>query len=37
MIPKSGKRFPAFAKLASAGEGRSEKMMLKRSEITGVR
>jgi hypothetical protein len=29
MIPKSGYRFPAFAKPASAGEGRSEKIMLK--------
>ncbi len=29
MIPKSGHRFPAFAKPASAGEGRSEKIMLK--------
>jgi hypothetical protein len=29
MIPKSGNRFPAFAKPASAGEGRSEKIMLK--------
>jgi hypothetical protein len=30
MIPKSGGRFPAFAKPASAGEGRSEKIMLQR-------
>jgi hypothetical protein len=29
MIPKSGNRFPAFAKPASAGEGRSEEIMLK--------
>ena len=29
MIPKSGNRFPAFTKPASAGEGRSEKIMLK--------
>jgi hypothetical protein len=29
MIPKSGNRFPAFAKPASAGEARSEKIMLK--------
>jgi hypothetical protein len=29
MIPKSGYRFPAFAKHASAGEGRSEKIMRK--------
>jgi hypothetical protein len=29
MIPKSGYRFPACAKPASAGEGRSEKIMLK--------
>jgi hypothetical protein len=28
MILKSGNRFPAFAKPASAGEGRSEKIML---------
>jgi hypothetical protein len=28
MIPKSGYRFPAFAKPAWAGEGRSEKIML---------
>jgi hypothetical protein len=28
MIPKSGKRFPAFAKHASASEGTSEKIML---------
>jgi hypothetical protein len=28
MIPKSGCRFPAFAKPASAGEGRSEGIML---------
>jgi hypothetical protein len=27
MIPKSGNRFPACAKPASAGEGRSEKIM----------
>jgi hypothetical protein len=30
MIPKSGDRFPAFAKPASAGEGRSEKIVSKR-------
>jgi hypothetical protein len=30
MIPKSGSRFPAFAKPASAGEARSEKIMLHR-------
>ena len=30
MIPKSANRFPAFAKPASAGEGRSEKIMRKR-------
>ena len=29
MIPKSGNRFPAFAKPASAGEGRSDKIMRK--------
>jgi len=28
MIPKSGYRFPAFAKPASEGEGRSDKIML---------
>ena len=27
MMPKSGNRFPAFAKPASAGEGRSDKFM----------
>ena len=31
MIPKSGYRFPAFAKPASAGEGRSEKIMRKQN------
>jgi hypothetical protein len=30
MIAKSGDRFAAFAKPTSAGEGRSEKIMLKR-------
>ena len=30
MIPKCGNRFPAFAKPASAGEGRSDKIMLKK-------
>ena len=30
MIPKSGNRFPAFAKPASADEGRSDKIMLKK-------
>jgi hypothetical protein len=29
MIPKSVQRFPAFATPASAGEGRSEKIMPK--------
>ena len=29
MIPKSGNRFPAFAKPASAGEEKSEKIMRK--------
>ncbi|MFZ0844332.1 MAG: hypothetical protein WAM62_00965, partial [Pseudolabrys sp.] len=29
MIPKSGYRFPAFAKPATAGEGRSDKIMRK--------
>jgi hypothetical protein len=32
MIPKGGNRFPAFAKPASAGEGRSEKIMLQKEE-----
>jgi hypothetical protein len=40
MIPKKpapdlirgGTRFPAFAKPASAGEGRSEKIMLKQKD-----
>jgi hypothetical protein len=27
MIPKSADRFPAFAKRASAGEAKSEKIM----------
>jgi hydroxymethylpyrimidine/phosphomethylpyrimidine kinase len=31
MIPKSGNRFPAFANPASAGEGRSEKIMRKQN------
>jgi hypothetical protein len=35
MIPKSGNRFPAFAKLASAGEARSDKIMLKQKVIDG--
>jgi hypothetical protein len=30
MIPENGRRFPAFAKPASAGEARSEKIMLQR-------
>jgi hypothetical protein len=30
MIPKSGKRFAAFAKPASAAEGRPDKIMRKR-------
>jgi hypothetical protein len=30
MIAKRGSRFPAFAKPDSAGEARSEKIMLKR-------
>jgi len=33
MIPKSVKRFPAFAKPALAGEGRSEKIMLKQKGV----
>jgi hypothetical protein len=33
MIPKSGYRFPAFAKPASAGEGRSKKIMLKQNSM----
>ena len=32
MIPKSGNRFSAFTKPASAGEGRSDKIMRKRKE-----
>ena len=28
MIPKSGNRIPAYAKPASAGEGKSDKIML---------
>ncbi len=32
MIPKSENRFPAFAKPASAGEVRSEKIMLQPKE-----
>jgi len=36
MIPKSGSRFPAFAKPASAGEGRSDKVMPKRERGGGV-
>ena len=31
MIQKSGSRFPAFAKPASAGEARSDMIMLKHS------
>src|SRR5665647_3304553 len=31
MIPKSGNRFPAFAKPASAGKGRSDKIMRKQN------
>jgi hypothetical protein len=31
MIPKSGNRFPAFAKPASAGEVRSDKIMRKKN------
>jgi uncharacterized protein (TIGR02301 family) len=33
MIPKSVKRFLAFAKLASASEGRSEKIMLTKKAV----
>ena len=33
MIPKSGNRFPAFAKPASAGEGRSDKIMRKQNTM----
>jgi len=33
MIPKSGNRFPAFAKPASAGEGRSDKIMLEKVPV----
>jgi hypothetical protein len=35
MIPKSGYRFPAFAKPASAGEGRSGKIMLNQKNYPG--
>jgi hypothetical protein len=31
MIAKSGHQFPAFAKPASAGEARSEKIMLEQN------
>ena len=34
MIPKSGDRFPAFAKPASAGEGRSGRIMRKKSKAS---
>jgi hypothetical protein len=37
MIPKSGHRFPAFAKPASAGEGRSEKITLSGKNATARR
>jgi hypothetical protein len=33
MIPESGIRFPAFAKPASAGERRSDKIMLKQESM----
>jgi hypothetical protein len=33
MIPKSGNRFPAFAKHALAGEGRSDKIMRRLFEL----
>jgi hypothetical protein len=33
MNPKSGYWFPAFAKPASAGEARSDKIMLKKSSM----
>jgi rSAM/selenodomain-associated transferase 1 len=36
MIPKSGHRFPAFAKPASAGEGRSDKIMRKQNVAVAV-
>jgi lipoprotein-anchoring transpeptidase ErfK/SrfK len=38
MIPKSGTRFPAFAKPASAGEGRSDKIMrnLKSASVRSI-
>src|SRR5665647_2102745 len=37
MIAKSGNRFPAFAKPASADEGRSDKIMRKQSVGTAMR
>ena len=36
MIPKSGNRFPAFAKPASAGEVRSDKIMRKAMPYIGL-
>ena len=36
MIPKSGDRFPAFAKPASTGEERSDKIMLKESQAAAL-
>jgi homoserine dehydrogenase len=36
MIPKSGNRFPAFAKPASAGEARSDKIMRNQALRVGV-
>ena len=35
MIPKSGHRLPAVAQPASAGEARSDKIMLKQRSTTG--
>jgi hypothetical protein len=35
MIPKSGNRFRAFAKPASAGEARSDKIMLEKEVEPG--
>jgi hypothetical protein len=35
-IPKSGNRFPAFAKPASAGEAKSDKIVLRQAGIDGL-
>jgi hypothetical protein len=36
MMPKSVTRFPAFAKPASAGEGRSDKIMRKQGAMQAL-